>query len=224
MFPKPTITTPDTGYKDLKIIDEVLRRCNVCKTGRIISFNSENCTCSVQILSKKKIYNGYADYPLLTDVPMVIDGTLSSYLTHGDPTGTNCLVIFNDNEIDKWWTTGESYLPSSNRKHNLTDGFVIMRPISQAAGFVYDVLNTVLARGSNQLILSDESATIKSESASISVSDLIEIKNSQQSLAPIMQALLTACEGISTITGGSLTPSSLQAFTQVKTQLTQLLK
>ena len=58
----------------------------------------------------------------------------------------------------------------------------------------------------------------------INVTDLLQLKNATYSLATLIATFLTACEGITTVTGGSLTPASKQAFTDLKTQFGGLLK
>ena len=58
----------------------------------------------------------------------------------------------------------------------------------------------------------------------INIANKIKIQNTSQSLASLIQAFLQACEGITTVTGGSLTPASLQAFTDLKTQFGELLE
>lgn len=60
----------------------------------------------------------------------------------------------------------------------------------------------------------------------VSVSSKINIQNTSQNLATLIQTFLTACENIATVadeSGGTLTPAAKQAFTDLKTQFEELL-
>lgn len=61
----------------------------------------------------------------------------------------------------------------------------------------------------------------------ITVNNKIGISNTNQNLNNLIQAFLTACENITTLTdeaGGGLSPDSKQAFTNLKTQFGELLQ
>ena len=40
--------------------------------------------------------------------------------------GDACLVVFSDVDIDAWLQTGEASVPSSARRHSLSDGFAFV--------------------------------------------------------------------------------------------------
>ncbi len=60
--------------------------------------------------------------------------------------------------------------------------------------------------------------------SAINITDLLQLKNATYSLATLMSEFLTACEGITTVSGGTLTPAAKQVFTDLKTQFGGLLK
>ena len=63
-----------------------------------------------------------------------------------------------------------------------------------------------------------------SSGGQVVISDKLNLQNSSQNLAALIQAFLTACENIAVVTNtGVLTPSAKQAFTDLKTQFEELL-
>lgn len=104
---------------------------NCLKIGRIVAVNTSNQTVDVQILHKRAHYPNVAkkelrDYPLLKAVPFVVLGGGNSYLSFPISAGDNCLLLFNDYEIDRWWETGENLPSVIERKHDISDAFALV--------------------------------------------------------------------------------------------------
>ena len=74
------------------------------------------------------------EYPLLLECPvMVLFGgvdILSLPITAGD----NCIVLFNDRQIDNWLYNGPGQTPTIGRVHDLSDGIAIVgiRPLTNS--------------------------------------------------------------------------------------------
>lgn len=67
------------------------------------------------------------DYPLLLDVPIIVLGGGGSTLTFPIQPGTQCLVLFNDRDIDNWFASGGQVLPNNSlRLHSLSDGIALI--------------------------------------------------------------------------------------------------
>jgi hypothetical protein len=66
------------------------------------------------------------DYALLCQVPFIVLGGGSSNLTFPISKGDNCLLLFCDYEIDRWWDTGENLPANYERKHDISDAFAIV--------------------------------------------------------------------------------------------------
>jgi hypothetical protein len=105
--------------------------------GIIQSFNADAITCVVQPSIKAQVRSPdgsmqWTALPLLLDCPVVpMRGggcTLTFPITQGD----ECLVIFASRCIDAWWSAGGVQVQSEFRMHDLSDGFVIAGPFSQA--------------------------------------------------------------------------------------------
>lgn len=105
---------------------EVLTTLNAHALGEVTAYDATNATCSVQIKTLRQFNGQYLTYPLLTDCPVyqMMGGSafISMPVTIGDP----CLVLFNDWDIDNWFTTGNTAVPNTPRSHSLSDGLVLV--------------------------------------------------------------------------------------------------
>ena len=72
------------------------------------------------------------DYPLLQQVPFVVLGGGNGRLTFPIKVGDNCLLLFCDYEIDRWWDTGEALPATYDRRHNISDAFALIGVHSMA--------------------------------------------------------------------------------------------
>lgn len=70
--------------------------------------------------------------PLLVDVPVVFPCGGGFSLTYPVKQGDECLVIFASRCIDGWWQSGGIGDAPDERMHDLSDGFAIVGPRSQA--------------------------------------------------------------------------------------------
>lgn len=103
---------------------------NCIKIGRIENVDFTNQTVDVQVLHKRVSMNlnkrELKDYALLCQVPFIVLGGGSSNLTFPISKGDNCLLLFCDYEIDRWWDTGENLPANYERKHDISDAFAIV--------------------------------------------------------------------------------------------------
>lgn len=105
--------------------------------GIIQSFNAEALTCEVQpaIQGRRLMEEGNVEIvnlPLLLDCPVVFPHAGGCSLTFPIKAGDECLVVFASRSIDLWWQSGGLQPPAEPRMHDLSDGFVIPGPWSQA--------------------------------------------------------------------------------------------
>lgn len=145
---------------------------NCIKIGEIVSFDKNTQTAEVKILNKKINQNYSAskvliEYPLLMQVPCVIMGGGSSYITYPITAGDQCLVLFSDYMLDNWKNTGDNVPSDFNRRHDISDAIAIvgLRALPQALQNYSDYLN---------LHYSDNSSII--------VGDTIEVNNTTTNL------------------------------------------
>lgn len=124
----------DVLASERQAINEQIR---VALPGIIQSFDPSTVTATVQpsvryILRDNDGNTTTDDYPLLVDVPVVFPRGGGCTLTFPVSAGDECLVIFADRCIDFWWQNGGIQKPVDPRMHDLSDGFAIVGPQSQA--------------------------------------------------------------------------------------------
>lgn len=145
---------------------------NAIKIGRIEGVDLAKQTVDVQILHKKvnKVFKTreLKDYPLLKSVPFIVLGGGGSSLTFPISVGDNCLLLFCDYEIDRWWDTGESLPANFERRHDISDAFALVG--------VHSMVD--LLQGYSQYV------QLKySDSSSITVGESIDITNEQTNIS-----------------------------------------
>lgn len=105
--------------------------------GIIQKFDPVELTCEVQpaIQGKRVLEDGgveVVNLPLLLDCPIVFPHAGGCSITFPVKAGDECLVVFSCRAIDAWWQSGGIQPPAETRMHDLSDGFVIPGPWSQA--------------------------------------------------------------------------------------------
>lgn len=222
---------------------------NCHNVGRIIEFDKITQTCTVELMQLKKFNNTtYIPAPI-TQVPLIIYGAGDGHITLPDPVGTYCLLFFLDRNTDSFFLTGEQYEPETTRMHDFSDCIAITtfktlaNPITDYDDKAVSILNKEIIEDieysssfkvygkeivANATDIKNEAENeISLESAlggQLIVGEKITVQNTAQNLNLLIQAFLTACEGIVTLNGGALTDASKQAFTDLKTQFEELLQ
>jgi len=84
------------------------------------------------VITKKDGSTEYVDLPILVDVPIVYMGGGGFITTYPIEEGDEALIIFGARCIDAWWQSGGIGQPMESRMHDLSDGFAIVGPRSQA--------------------------------------------------------------------------------------------
>lgn len=224
-----------TDFNDIMIIaqDAIMSRLNCHNIGRIIEFDSATQTCTVEMMQIKQ-FNEQTFIPApITQVPLIILGSGGGHITMPNPVGTICLLLFLDRNIDNFMETGEQYVPDTARMHDFTDAIALTtfttlaNPIQNYDENAITIFNEGLIEEVQKLsyikIYPNLIQIQAADGANIALNDKVSISNSSQNLGALIKALLIACEGIATVNGGGLTPSSLQAFTDLKTQFAALI-
>lgn len=192
----------EIGVPDLTRLLETFGRnlstqFNCHRVGRITAFDSNTLICKVKLLDKFTFNGTEEDYVEFTNMPLLIYATETAGLTLGNVVGAECLVHFNDTDIDNWLLTGEAYAPNSLRRHDFADGFVELRPFDHVAAqkISYDSEGVSLYNGNTKIRLKNDGS--------------IEITNGS--------AVLTMSGGDVTITGNLSVSGAINATTDVTT-------
>lgn len=105
--------------------------------GIVQSFDPVAVTVSVQPSVQGSVQDesgkaSVVSLPLLVDVPVCFPCGGGFTLTHPVKAGDECLVVFASRCIDGWWQGGDVSPAPDARMHDLSDGFAIVGPRSQA--------------------------------------------------------------------------------------------
>lgn len=124
--------------------------------GIIQKVDYEKRTCEVQPSIQGRTQNSDGSYqfvnlPLLVDVPIVMPSAGGFTLSLPIKADDEVLVVFASRCIDSWWQSGGVGIPMEHRMHDLSDGFAIPGPRSQA--------KTTPLHATNARLTSDDGAT-----------------------------------------------------------------
>jgi hypothetical protein len=171
----------------------------------IVSFDPVAQTASATMNYSKTFVERQADgsyigiqrpYPPLASCPVVFLGDQTSYMSFPVNPGDECLVLFNDRDIDNWFVN-EGQVLNSSRLHSFSDAILLIGVRSKAKAIAnFDMDRILLKKGNanigvgknNELVLiGNEQYTLNqllaqlvsqvkslvSQTASISVSGVI---------------------------------------------------
>lgn len=204
--PEAPLVTPDlTALLDLKL-RAAFAMFNCHQLGTVQSFNAGKQTAEVSLNLQLTVSSIVRSYPLLVDVPVFVLGGGDRVVTVPIHSGDTCLVLFNDRDIDNWFSTGAIATPSSGRLHNLADGLALVGFRSSANPVTECSLQDVEVRNGQ---------------SRIAVGDLLLLKNSVTDLLTVLQAAAAAMTTLNSLKTGGDASSAITAF---QTQLSQLLK
>lgn len=204
---------------------EIFYSLNCHQVGVIESYNPSTQTASVRLSMLKTIGTEQVPYPILTDCPVMVPMGGAGYMTFPIAKGDPCLVLFNDRDIDRWFTTGNVVAPNSARAHSLSDGIVFVgirnatNPPAQNSGS-----SVRIYYGNSYMLVGNGSAQLGSDlGAVVSLGAKVRVGNNSTTL---LLALNELCDTMTNWvnTGGS-TPNAgtLAAITATKATINSLL-
>jgi hypothetical protein len=133
--------------------DVTLSRINKVQIGTIQAYDPSTQSVTVQLVMQCRVYNTPMDtsavptaptiktYPLMSQVPVFMLAGGSSFIGMPIQPGDTCIVLFNDRDIDNWWTSGTTASPpNSDRMHSLSDGIAIVGINSMLTNLVGGIL------------------------------------------------------------------------------------
>ncbi len=195
--------------------------------GTIQSFDPAKQTCRATINYKKtffqpnpktKVYESVLlDYPILVDCPVIVLGGGTSALTFPIAAGDECLLLFNDRDIDNWFQSGQKGPVATPRLHSFSDGIALVGLRSLANSLQnYDTTRAVLRNGSTMVGVG---------------ASLVKIANNQYTLNGLLQELINEVKslvsataaitvtGVQTGGGVSGVPANAATITAISSQL-----
>lgn len=206
----------DPGLKD--ILDAYKKKtaiqinCHAIAT--VQSFNATNQTLTATVNYQKVFYDRDASgaytqrlssYPILADCPVVVLGGGPASLTMPIAKGDQCLIFFNDRDIDTWITTGQAgQAPATPRLHSFSDAIALvgLHSLNKAISN-YDGTRALLTNGNVSVGInpSNNKATIKNQANGTLNTLLAQLITQIENLA-------NACAAITVTTTVASTPST----------------
>lgn len=196
--------------------------------GTVQSFNAENQTVKAtinysktyfQLDIKTGIYNPVQlDYPILIDCPAIVLGGGDTFLSFPIQQGDECLILFNDRDIDNWFSGASSGPVASTRLHSFSDGIALIGLRSLPNKLPdYDTTRAALRDKRGAMVAVGGANGTK-----------VKIANSTTDLNTLLQNLIAQIEALTVICATPGSPSSVPvnaaAFATIATQLGTLLE
>ena len=225
--PTPPFTRPaaEPSLRDLLNLHkkEIMLALNCHAVATVQSFNStlQTVTATLNYQRTQNVRDSVTgiystvlqSYPILVDVPVLIPHGGSASLTFPVAAGDQCLILFNDRDIDNWFQGNNNSGPATTRLHSFSDGFALIGPRSMnSADASYDTTRAVLKNGSTLVGVG---------------SSHVKIANAGTTLNTLLQTLITDLKALTVVVSGSsgtVSPTTVAALTAVATQIGNLLE
>lgn len=151
---------------------ETMRQINCHQIGEIVSFNPETQTAEVQVKMTFYLNDEIKTYPLLLDCPCIVLGGGEGRITFPIKSGDSCLVLFNDRDIDNWYSGGQTMPPRTDRYHDFSDAIALVG-LHNKQNQLTDLLadGTELKYGTSTIKLQDNKVSITDGTAQLVVSN-----------------------------------------------------
>ncbi len=207
------LPTNRPGTEDLLsvFLSQLKKDFNCVKIGKIQSYNPSNQTISVQVVFQRIFGGSPATPQILTDVPVCFPQAGKYSLRFTPQSGDECLLLFNDVNLDAWFQDGQIQPPAAGDMHAMGDAIAFVG--------INSLPNVLPSWSGNGIALVGNDGTTQ-----VGIdSGKIYIKNSSQDLLTILQNLITGILGMKTSNGGTLIDSTGDV-SQANTDLSELLE
>lgn len=201
-----------------QVKSNIFSTLNCHNIGRIIEYNAETNTATIETMVLRKFYNEILQPSLIMDVPILTFGTKNARITMPNPVGCYVVLLFMDKNIDNFLETGEQHLSPTDRTHSISDCVALL---------------TIDSSVDEQPLYDDNALTLSNKGIIEDVEyqtfikvkpNTVSIENNKQNLSDLINSFLVACEEIETVTNsGVLTADSKKKFTDLKEQFKELL-
>lgn len=241
------LTTADPELAD--VLDlfkrDIFLSLNCHQIGVVQAFDPALQRATVSIPYKKTFYEKsptdgtynpvLVDYPLLLECPVVVMGGGGGLLTFPVTNGDECLVLFNDRDLDNWAQGQTGTGVASARSHNFADGLVLVgvRSVPNAVTG-YNPNSTELRNkaGTVKVVVDDSAASLNNGPTKVSTGPTkVTITNGTTTLGSVLTSLVTALQTFSASTASASSFANVDAagsalgtaLTTLATQLSGLL-
>lgn len=159
---------PDLPFIFDELKRDIQKSINCVQIGIVKAFDAATQKATVQIALKQVTsvdglgVKTYTEYPLLIDCPVMVLFGGVDFLSMPVQVGDNCIVLFNDREIDNWFVSGGVQAPTTARVHDISDGIAIVgiRPLTNSiATYLANGIRLSHGGGSSRVDLTDALVT-----------------------------------------------------------------
>lgn len=200
------IIPPDDRTLQLMYEREILARLNCHQVGTIASFNPANGVVTAKVNMTATLNGQAVPYPVFSGILIVANGgggALTFPIAIGDP----CLILFNDRDLDSWWTSSQTNLPpNTGRLHDFSDGLIIVGPFSRQ-GFA----TAFPSYSSTDTQLTGPSGTL------VSLGSKVGISNGSGSLKQVVDLLVSVLVAWVNTDTTTPNPATIAALNSVQT-------
>jgi hypothetical protein len=106
---------------------EIFATLNCVQIGKIEKVTASEQTVEISLQIRRLAEDGTSEaYPVLVDCPYFVLQGGGAYIDMPIAAGDYCIVLFNDRDIDNWWSTANVADPASTRKHSFSDAIAIV--------------------------------------------------------------------------------------------------
>ena len=158
-----TINPPDLDDILDNLKNEIFANMNCVQIGKIKSYDVDTQSAEIEIqFNRRKNETETSSYPVLVDCPVFVLQGGGAYLNFPIKEDDFCLMLFNDRDIDDWWVDNNVTVPSSLRKHSLSDGIALVGLNPKNSALALDDEKVILnATGYNTEIVTDQTVLVK---------------------------------------------------------------
>ncbi len=144
-------------------------KINCMRIGVVQEFYPENLTVQVKIADKKVIGLNPDGSQILKEYPLIYAKVCycNPFLTYPLMQGMECILLFNDREIETWFINGGSNIQAYPRMHDLSDAIAIVgiRSLPNMIQILTDCLH--LFYGQSDLQIKDENINLNTGTLNI---------------------------------------------------------
>lgn len=199
--------------------------------GTVQSFNAAAMTVTATVNYTKTFYQRntsglyvpvLVNYPTLVDCPIICLGGGKTNLTFPIAKGDECLLLFNDRDIDNWYSSGQvGQGCATNRLHSFSDAFALVG-VKSTPNLLsgYDAVRALITNGNAKVGINPSNGKLTLQNSGTTLNTLL------QSVITNIKNLITQVAAI-TVTPGSLAgpsspPLNVAAINALTSNLTTL--
>ena len=191
---------------DLRMIltmlkQEIMMDLNCHAIAKVENFDPIKKTVKATIQYQKTINDQHIDYPVLMDCPVIVLSGGLGRLTFPIKKGDNCLVLFNDRDINAWFASGMKAPLMTPRTHAFADGVALVGLGSLIdAVYTYDQVNVKLSNGTTAVKVGPTNIELSNAVTTLGT----QMSNLMTQLTTLTSVLETLTTAMSTATPGTV--------------------